>query len=71
MKNEDGYVSSHSELRQHIGKEAVATSDLHPSGSIKIDDEYFDAIAISGFIAKGKTVRVIKFSVGQLYIEEV
>ncbi len=71
MKNEDGYVSSHSELRQHIGKEAIVTSDLHPSGSIKINDEYFDAVAISGFISKGKTVRVTKFSVGQLYVEEV
>lgn len=71
MRNEEGFVSSDSSLRELIGKEGTVLSDLRPSGSVKIDGEYFDAIAISGFINKGKSVIVRKFELGQLYVEEV
>lgn len=71
MKNEEGFVSSKSSLRHYIGKEGIVLNDLRPSGSIKIEAEHLDAIAISGFIAKGKTIRVQKFEIGQLYVEEI
>lgn len=71
MKSEEGFVSSKSSLRRYIGKEGIVLNDLRPSGSIRIDSEDLDAVAISGFIGKGKTVRVQKFEIGQLYVEEV
>lgn len=71
MKNTEGFVGVKSAMQQYIGKEGVVLSDLRPSGSIKIEEEYLDAVAISGFISKGKTVRVRKFELGQLYVEEI
>ncbi len=71
MNNAEGYIGIKSSLRDYVGKEGVVFSDLRPSGSIKIGEAYLDAVAISGFIPKGKSVRVTKFSVGQLYVEEI
>lgn len=71
MKSDAGFISTNSSLRQYVGREGIVLSDLRPSGSIKIEDEYLDAVAASGFIAKGKTVRVQKFKIGQLYVEKV
>lgn len=71
MKTEEGFLSSNSELANYIGKEGIVLNDLRPSGSIQIENEYLDAVAISGFIAKGKNVSVRKFELGQLYVEEL
>lgn len=71
MKVEEGFISSRADLQQYIGKEGVVVSDLRPSGSIRIGNESLDAVALSGFINKGKKVCVRKFEIGQLYVEEI
>ncbi|PVX51965.1 membrane-bound serine protease (ClpP class) [Balneicella halophila] len=71
MKNDAGYISTKNSLRNYIGKEGIVFSDLRPSGSIEVDGEYLDAVAISGLIPKGEKIIVKKYTMGQLYVEEV
>ena len=54
--------SAHAAKRQHdpmIGALGLASTDLRPSGTITIESGKFDAVSISGMIAKGATVEVV------------
>ncbi|MDR1879940.1 MAG: nodulation protein NfeD [Tannerellaceae bacterium] len=52
-----------------IGKEGVAATVLRPSGKIWIEGEMYDSVSDSGFIEKGKAVRVIRYENAQAYVE--
>lgn len=47
-------------LKDLIGKTGLSHTDLRPSGSALIDDKKYDVVALSGYIDKGKTIRVVK-----------
>ncbi|MFT6240617.1 MAG: membrane-bound serine protease (ClpP class) [Akkermansiaceae bacterium] len=42
-----------------VGALGLASTDLRPSGTITIESEKFDAVAITGVIARGSTVEVV------------
>ncbi len=68
QKKEDGYTSSYAEYTSVVGKEGVAKTVLRPAGKVVIDDEVYDATAISGYIEKDEPVIVIKYSTAQLTV---
>lgn len=71
MTNAEGYLSSNPSYKQYVGQVGTVQNDLRPSGTVRIGDEYLDAVAISGFITKNSEVMVRKYELGQLYVEIV
>ena len=69
MKLEDGYVGVDPELMQLKGKTGVAVTTLRPSGKINIDGQTYDAMAETGMIDRGSSVKVTKIEAAQLYVE--
>jgi len=65
-----GYISVDCTLKSLVGKFGIATTDLRPSGKIIVEDEYYDARAAEGYIEKGKSVKVISFTSGQLNVRQ-
>jgi membrane-bound serine protease (ClpP class) len=69
---DDGYIGVDISIKEIVGKEGIAQSDLRPAGKIVVDEEVYDAMSIhSAFIPKGSKVKVIKFETAQLYVEKI
>lgn len=45
--------------KESIGKQAIAASDLKPSGLIELDGKVIEALSSLGYIDKGTTVRIV------------
>lgn len=58
-------------LRQLVGREGKAATVLRPSGKVEIDGEMYDGVSESGFIERGKTVRVVRFENAQVYVVDI
>jgi membrane-bound serine protease (ClpP class) len=54
-----GYVSGKQKL-DLLKKTAIASTDMRPSGKIEIEGSFYDAVALDGFIEKGKEVTIEK-----------
>lgn len=67
---QEGYIGVDVSLRDLVGKTGTAAMLLRPSGKVIIADEYYDAVALYGYINKGKTVEVVKYENAQLYVVE-
>jgi len=52
-----------------VGREGVVTSDLRPSGSVKIDDRPVDVVSDGQFIEKGTKVRVVRVEGARVVVE--
>ncbi len=59
LDKEKGYVSN-DEKKEYLGQEAIALTDLRPSGFIEIGGERLDAITSGEFIKRGEKVVVVK-----------
>ncbi len=59
------------DLSSLVGKEGIAATVLRPSGKVSIDGEYYDGVSESGFIEKGRKVKVIRFENAQVYVEDL
>jgi membrane-bound serine protease (ClpP class) len=53
-----------------IGEVAVAQTDLRPSGKIKIEGTYFDAVSVAGFIEKNSRVKILSYENAQLMVKK-
>lgn len=51
-----------------IGKTGTAFTVLRPAGKILVDGEVYDATALTGYIEKGETVKVVKFETAQAVV---
>lgn len=72
QKVEEGYVGVDMSVKEEIGKEGTAFTDLRPAGKVEIADDVYDAVSNTGaFIQKGEKVKVIKYQAGQVYVEKV
>ncbi|HAN17280.1 MAG: serine protease [Bacteroidetes bacterium GWC2_33_15] len=71
QKKEEGFVGVDVKQKYLIGKTGKTVTWLRPSGKIEIDNEIFDAISETGYIEKGKQVKVINFSTSQLYVSKI
>ena len=72
QKVEEGYVGVDMSVKEEIGKEGTAFTDLRPAGKVEIADDVYDAVSNTGaFIQKGERVKVIKYQAGQVYVEKI
>ncbi|MBS4012755.1 MAG: nodulation protein NfeD [Bacteroidetes bacterium] len=71
QNKEDGFTSADKKMQELIGKTGVAFTMLRPSGKIEIEDDVFDATALSGYIEKGDKVKVVKYETSQLFVKKV
>lgn len=58
------------QLAPFIGRSGIAVTTLRPIGFIRIDGTRMEALAESGFIAEGASIRVIDVLEGQLKVRE-
>ncbi len=63
-----GYSSANVAMRELLGKTGLAFTVLRPSGKVEIDDEVYDATALTGYIDKGESVKVVKYEASQLFV---
>lgn len=54
-----------------IGAEGVVETALHPLGKVRIGNQYFEASAVLGSIAKGQRIRVVGYRSYSLLVESV
>ena len=63
QKPEDGYVGVDLSVREEIGKQGIAVTDLRPAGKV------YDAVSLLGdYIEKGNRVMIKKYQAGQVYV---
>lgn len=65
---EDGYIGVDTSMREYVGHEAEAATDMRPGGKIIIHNQEFDAVSERGYIAEGTYVIVTRFENAQLYV---
>jgi serine protease len=72
QKVEEGFVGVDMTVKEEVGKEGIAFTDLRPAGKVEINDDVYDAVSNTGaFIQKGTGVKVIKYQAGQVYVEKL
>ena len=71
MSSTEGYTSAEGNLQALIGKQGIAVNMLRPSGKVKIDDNIYTAQAYSGYIESGRTIIVVKYEMGNLFVTAV
>lgn len=63
-----GYTSADATMKTLVGKSGVAFTMLRPSGKVEIEDEIYDATALTGFVDKGDHVKVVKYETSQVFV---
>ena len=68
LNNAEGYIGVPIVGDGVIGKSGIASTDLRPSGKVKIEQTTHDAVSEEGFIEKGTPIAVIRYETGQVYV---
>ena len=63
-----GYSSINVKMRDLMGKTGTAYTILRPSGKVEIEDDVYDATALTGYIDKGEQVKVVKYETSQIFV---
>jgi membrane-bound serine protease (ClpP class) len=71
QKSSEGYNIVNPKSDSLKGREALAYSDLRPSGKIELDGDLLDATAESGYIEKGSRVKIIRTETYSLVVRKV
>lgn len=71
LRGSEGFVGVDMGLARFVGEEATAVTDMRPAGKIRIGENDYDAVSMSGFIDAGKALKVVKFENAQLYVVEL
>lgn len=71
QEKSEGYTSADIHYTSMIGKKGKALTILRPAGKVEIEDEVFDATAITGYIEKDEPVEVVKYETTQLFVRKV
>lgn len=66
----EGYIGVEMQPSQMVGKQGKAATILRPGGKVEIDDDIYDAIAITGYIDKNENIEIVKYETGQLYVRK-
>lgn len=66
--DQEGYVSVPVEPFSMVGKTGVAATVLRPSGRVVVEEQYYDAVSLKGFIEPGDEVVVKRYENFQLYV---
>jgi len=68
---DEGYVGVPTEQINLTGKTGIAYTILRPAGKVMIDNEVYDAKALTGYIEKGEKIVVAKYDMAQLYVKKI
>ena len=68
QKKEDGFSIKDSSYANLLGSKGIAQTVLRPSGKIKIENTYYDAVAKIGYIEKGEKIEVVGYENAQLIV---
>ncbi len=71
QEKSQGYSSSYEDVEKMIGKKGVAYTILRPSGKVIIDDEVYDATALSAYIEKGEQIEVVRYETSSLFVKKI
>ena len=71
QETSSGYTSADVTMRSLVGKTGMAFTMLRPSGKVEIEDEVYDATALTGFVDKGEGIRVVKYETSQVFVVKV
>lgn len=66
-----GYTSASAEMKILVGKTGTAFTVLRPSGKIEVDNDIYDATALTGYIDKGEAIKVVKYETSQAFVVKV
>ncbi len=67
----NGYTFSDNGYKSMLGKAGIARTILRPVGKVEIENEVFDATAITGYIEKGDNIEVVKYETAQLFVRKI
>ncbi len=68
---DEGYLGVPTEQINLTGKTGIAYTILRPAGKVMIDNEVYDAKALTGYIEKGEKIVVAKYDMAQLYVKKI
>jgi membrane-bound serine protease (ClpP class) len=68
QETSSGYTSANATMKTLVGKTGTAFTMLRPSGKVEIDEEIYDATALTGFIDKGENIKVFKYETSQVFV---
>lgn len=68
QKKEEGFSIKESSYSNLIGAHGIAQTILRPSGKVKIENGYYDAVAKIGYIEKGEMIKVLGYENAQLIV---
>ncbi len=71
QKVNEGYVSVETSLFKLKGKKGVAKTVLRPGGKVVVENDVYDAVALTGFIDKDEEIVVTKVEATQLYVDKL
>ena len=69
--DQEGFQGTPDEPAKAVGMTGITLTDLRPSGKVEVEGEQYDAVSERVFVEKGKKVKVLRYSIGQLYVEPV
>lgn len=67
----EGFTTANQEYTSMIGKNGRTFSILRPSGKVIIDNQMYDATAVSGYINADTEVIVLSYQTGQLIVRKI
>ncbi|MDA3907331.1 MAG: nodulation protein NfeD [Bacteroidales bacterium] len=68
QKKEEGFSIKDPSYSNLIDAKGIAQTILRPSGRVKINNRYFDAVAKFGYIEKGEKIMVVGYGNAQLIV---
>lgn len=71
LEKSEGYMAVDMQHKTLVHATGTAYTDLRPSGKVRIGTEIYDAVSESDFISKNAKVVVLKYEMGQIYVEEI
>ncbi|MHC1774453.1 MAG: nodulation protein NfeD [Lentimicrobium sp.] len=70
QQSNEGFVSADKHYTEMMDKTGTTHSILRPAGKVEIEGEVFDAVAESGYIEKGETIKVVNYENAQLIVRK-
>ncbi|MBK6962765.1 MAG: nodulation protein NfeD [Bacteroidales bacterium] len=70
QQSNEGFVSSDRHYTEMLGKTGTTHTILRPAGKVDVEGEVFDAVAESGYIEKGESIKVVNYENAQLIVRK-
>jgi membrane-bound serine protease (ClpP class) len=70
QERSEGYGTDLHAYNNVINEEGIAYTLLRPAGKVKIGEQVFDAVSLTGFIEKGESIIVVSYRNSQLVVKK-